>query len=101
MIKAQKVKTFAERLVVARQQMGVRLGRDVLQKEIAEEMSVGESAYSQWENGVREPRKLETYEKLAAILGVDPGWLAFGTQEAGHAGYLPNDGGHARKAGNG
>lgn len=92
-----KILTFADRLRSARLQMGATLGRVVSQKEVADHLGVTEGAYSQWENGVREPRGREAYEKLAAYLGVDPGWLAFGTTyDPGSTGPLGGEGG-ARK----
>jgi transcriptional regulator with XRE-family HTH domain len=80
LIKPKKLVSFADRLKQARLDMGARLSREVRQKEIAAEMGVEPSAYSQWEGGVKEPRGRATYERLAKILGIDSGWLAFGTE---------------------
>jgi transcriptional regulator with XRE-family HTH domain len=100
LIKPKKVARFADRLLRARLEMGARLGREVRQKEIAAEMGVEPSAYSQWEGGVKEPRGRATYEKLAAVLGVDPGWLAFGTRpaEPSKPGMPPGSSGGERQA---
>lgn len=86
--------SFATRLRQARLDMAARTGREVRQTEVADHMGVSRAAYSQWEGGATEPKNRKDYERLAKFLGVDPGWLAFGT----HYSAIPTDGGSEEPA---
>lgn len=70
---------FKDRLKQARLDKASREGREVRQVDAADEMDVSRSAYNQWESGATEPKSRAVYERVAKYMGVDPGWLAFGT----------------------
>ena len=72
--------SFAARLFQARLAYSAEKGRQVTQAELAELADVSPAAWSTWEAGRSEP-PLDTIGKVAKVLGVDPGWLAFGPQE--------------------
>jgi transcriptional regulator with XRE-family HTH domain len=75
---------FGARLFQARMNLAARRGRSVSQVEVGKELGVTGVAVGSWESGEKEPGKLEMVARLAAFLGVRPGWLAFG--ENGHEG---------------
>jgi transcriptional regulator with XRE-family HTH domain len=75
-----KDSSFAQRLFQARLEYSAEKGRQVTQAELAERAGVSTAAWSTWEAGRSEP-PLDTIGKVAKVLGVDPGWLAFGNQE--------------------
>jgi transcriptional regulator with XRE-family HTH domain len=52
------------------------------QQWLADQVGVNQAAVSYWMRGLREPG-LDTLSRVATVLDVSPGWLAFG--EAGHA----------------
>lgn len=72
--------SFAKRLLEARLNYAARLGRVVGQTELARKLKVSPQSWSGWELGRTEPA-LAVIEDVAALLGVDPRWLAFGPQE--------------------
>ena len=61
----------------ARLDYAVRRGSTVSQSELARLVGVTPQAWSGWEAGLSEPA-LATLERAAEVLGVTPGWLAFG-----------------------
>lgn len=69
--------TFGERVLQARLALAAHLGRPVTQTEVAEAVGVHQVTLGEWERGKKEP-KLDTIERLAAVLNVSPAWLAFG-----------------------
>lgn len=69
--------SFAQRLFQARLAYSAEKGRQVTQAELAELAGVSTAAWSTWEAGRSQP-PLDTLEKVAQVLGIDPGWLAFG-----------------------
>lgn len=70
---------LGQRVLQARLNMAARLGRPVRQQEIADAMGVHSVTVGRWESGAKEP-DLATIERLGKVLGVDPRWLAFGTE---------------------
>lgn len=62
--------------------MGTRQGADVSKAEVGRQMAVSSVTVGMWERGETEPN-LATVERLAAYLGVAPGWLAFGQEPKG------------------
>lgn len=91
--------SFAERLNWAYLQLQVREGRPIDKTEIGRRVSArvarakpySGTAASNWFTGA-EP-DLDTQEALAAVLGVDPGWLGFGeaSQAPAPAGWVPKE----------
>lgn len=69
--------SFGQRLFQARLAYSSTMGRQVTQAELAEMAGVSTATWSTWEAGRSEP-PLDTIGKVAKLLGVDPGWLAFG-----------------------
>lgn len=72
--------SFAQRLFQARLAYSAEKGKQVTQAELAELAGVSTATWSTWEAGRSEP-PLDTIRKVAEVLSVDPGWLAFGNQE--------------------
>lgn len=75
------LETFGQRVKQARLNLSARMGRQIAQSEIAEAVGVHQVTLGEWERGKSEP-KLETIERLAAVLAVSAAWLAFGEGEA-------------------
>ena len=71
------VEGFGGRLGDARRAKGQRLRRDYKAAELARDAGVTSATVSRWENGEVVP-DAELIAKLAKILDVSPGWLAFG-----------------------
>jgi transcriptional regulator with XRE-family HTH domain len=71
---------LGQRILQARLHMGARRGRAVTQVEVADAMGVQQGTVGRWEKGIKEP-DLETIARLAAVLNVDPRWLAFGDSQ--------------------
>jgi transcriptional regulator with XRE-family HTH domain len=69
--------SFAQRLFQARLAYSAEKGRQVTQAELAELVGVSTATWSTWEAGRSEP-PLDTIGKVARVLNVGPGWLAFG-----------------------
>lgn len=91
--------SFGQRLFQARLAYSAEKGRQVTQAELARLAGVSTAAWSTWEAGRSQP-PLETIGKVAKVLGVDPGWLAFGTQHAPASRDVPKPGtGEQRKRG--
>lgn len=61
----------------ARRELSARLGRDILQGEVATATGLSQPSVSAIERGTQEPPR-EVLVRLADYYGVDPGWLAFG-----------------------
>lgn len=72
------VKGFGERLSESRRLKGVRDRADYRPADLARDMETTGATVSRWENGGAVP-DVETIARLAKLLAVDPGWLAFGT----------------------
>lgn len=72
---------FGERALRARLELGARQRppRQVSQKEVAAALGVTNVAVGTWEAGKRVPN-IGTIRRLAMVLGVRPGWLAFGEE---------------------
>ncbi|AHG92103.1 hypothetical protein J421_4636 (plasmid) [Gemmatirosa kalamazoonensis] len=77
--------TLGARLKQARRQKAAREGRDYTQAALAQDASVAPVSVSRYESNVQEP-SLELIQRMAAVLGVSPGWLAFGDEDD-----VPND----------
>lgn len=71
-------KDFGERVLQSRLRLAAKLKRKLSQEDIALMMGVAQTTYGRWENGLKEPQDLATWERLAAVLRVSPEWLAFG-----------------------
>lgn len=69
--------TIGGRIAQARFQLAAKRGRNVTQAWLAEQCGVAGPTVSQWESGVAEPT-LRSVKKIAAALGVSPGWIAWG-----------------------
>lgn len=67
---------FGRRALQARLDLSARRGKTVTQVAIAEEMGVTSATVGRWEAGLKEPN-LETIARLAEVLEVSAGWLAF------------------------
>ena len=63
--------SFAARLRRRREQLGLS------QAQLADELGTKQPGVAAWETGVRVPTT-ESVRRLAGILRVSPGWLAFG-----------------------
>lgn len=74
-------KGFGGRLKQARLQFGTNRLATMGQEELGRLLGVTGVTIGRWEDGTREPKKLAILERLAAILGVSAGWLAFGDGE--------------------
>ena len=83
LLKAMTDTGFSDRLRRARGLWQWREGRQLTQMELARLYrkasgeSITQSSISDWLNGISEPTLLDILY-LSRILGVDPGWLAFG-----------------------
>jgi hypothetical protein len=69
---------FGGRLFQARMRAAAKLGRHISRSVVADLMGTNHKRVALHETGAREP-SLHTIRRYAIILGVDPGWLAFGT----------------------
>lgn len=69
--------TMGQRIAQARRELAVRLARDVLQSDVANELGVGAATVSRWEADQAAPRD-EALNQLAAYLKTTPAWLKFG-----------------------
>ena len=74
-------KDFGERVLQARLRLSVLMRRKLSQNDVAEMMGVAQPTFGRWETGAKEPQDLATLERLAAVLRVNPEWLAFGRGE--------------------
>lgn len=72
-----ELQMLGARLRQARRELSARLGRDVLQGEVAVAAGLSQPSVSAIERGTQEPTR-EGLARLARYYGVDPGWLAFG-----------------------
>jgi transcriptional regulator with XRE-family HTH domain len=72
--------TIGGRIAQARFQRAAKLGRNVTQAWLAQEVGVSGPTVSQWESGITEPT-ISSLAKIAKALGVDAGYLAFGASE--------------------
>ena len=71
---------LGKRLYQARLDLSAKRGEAVSQGEIAALLGVHQVTLGEWERGKAQPR-LESIQALARIYGVDPGLLAFGSEE--------------------
>jgi transcriptional regulator with XRE-family HTH domain len=69
--------TFGKRLSQARRELAVTREDDVSPIDLARELEVAPATVYSWEADEKTPRR-DTLERLAALLGVTPGWLLFG-----------------------
>lgn len=76
-----------DRLRQARQELTPRRGGYVSQETLAAEVGVSGVTLGNYESGATEP-SLEMIERLAKVLGVSPGFLAFGS----HTGFPMEEG---------
>lgn len=94
--------TLGQRIARARLTLGAERGRAFTQTELARVLGVTPPTVSQWESGASEPG-LATIVRLAAVLHVDPGQLAFGgapdiaQRPTHHAGVRRVDGDEVRE----
>ena len=70
--------TFGGRLYSARKAKESRELRTITQATIGDALGVSQGTVNRWELDLKQPQTLELLERLAAWLGVRPGWLAFG-----------------------
>lgn len=75
---------MGKRLLQARLDCQARLGRKVNPDEVGQILGVTGVTVGRWENGKRMPT-LEQIDRLAALYGTTPEWLAFrrGARDAG------------------
>lgn len=66
------------------------------QTELAGKLGVTPQAWSGWEMGRSEPA-LDTIKRIAKLLEVDAGWLAFGTTDRGRTRSEGNGGAAGQK----
>jgi DNA-binding XRE family transcriptional regulator len=92
---------FGSRVLRARLEFGARQQppRSVSQSEVGAALGVTGVAVGSWEAGKRQP-DLGTIQKLALVLGVRAGWLAFGEEPMRLGGAAPSPDPH-RNAGHG
>lgn len=69
--------TFGDRLRDARERVRFRTGKRMRQEDLGALVGQSKSTVSAWENGATPP-SVDVVARLAEILGVLPGWLAFG-----------------------
>lgn len=74
---APGIEGFGYRLRAARLRLQAERVSGVTQAALGSAVEVTEGAYGHWENGRAYP-DLPTVVQLAALLGVNPAWLAFG-----------------------
>lgn len=72
--------SLGSRIAQARRELGVRLQRDIAQRDVANAIGMSPAAVSQWEADGRTPSE-EVLGKLAAYLGVTPAFLRYGITE--------------------
>lgn len=72
--------TLGARLRQARREMAAREHRDVTQSDVAEAIGVSKVQVSRYESDLQMP-SLDLVPRIAAFLGVSPGWLAFGPDQ--------------------
>lgn len=65
-------KTFADRVKKARD------AQDLTQRQLSTMADVRPMTISEWERGKRKTPGKDEVERVAAVLGVDPGWLLYG-----------------------
>lgn len=61
---------FGERLKRLRRARAARLNEETRPIDIANAIGVTRAAYTNWEMGIRKPKDIGTYERLAAYFGV-------------------------------
>lgn len=84
-----KSETLGNRLAKARLELGAKRGRFVSQADLAAMVDLTGASVGNYEAGRTEP-SYAILERLAKVLGVAPGWLAFGNSTGKHTG-LPTD----------
>lgn len=82
-----KAQSLGDRIAQARRELGVRLRRDVAQRDVAKAIGMSAAAVSQWEADDRTPSEA-VITKLAAYFGVTPAYLRYGIV-AGHSPVPP------------
>lgn len=73
------VEGFGKRLGEARRLKGLRDGGDYKPADLARDMETTGATISRWENDEALPDDLYKVERLAKLLDVSAGWLAFGS----------------------
>ena len=76
-----KADELGNRIARARLTLGAERGRFISQAELADMVGLTGATPGNYEAGRTEP-SYAILARLAKFLGVDPGWLAFGTQHA-------------------
>lgn len=71
---------------------GLREARGMTQTDLARLVGVTRGAVAQWELGIVDNIKLQTFLKLCDVLGTDPQYLVHGS-DRGHAKARPKPGG--------
>ncbi len=76
---ASDLRALGNRILQARLELGARQTppRTITQDEIGRAMDVTGAAVSAWESGQKQPSR-DKLARLATVLGVRAGWLAFG-----------------------
>lgn len=75
----ERLDTLGKRLKVARLGALERVGRQWSQSQLGVAVDMSSQAVSAWEADTSPPT-VEMVEKLARLLGVTPGWLAYGQE---------------------
>lgn len=69
------MEAFGERLKRLRRARAARLNEETRPTDVAKAVGVTRAAYTNWETGIRKPKDVATYRRLAAFLGVGLGDL--------------------------
>lgn len=75
--------TFAKRLQV------IRMAKGLTVEQTAEMCGVPTATWSTWERGTKPRDFIEMVNRIAAALGVDLAWLAFGPEVVGGGPVMP------------
>jgi transcriptional regulator with XRE-family HTH domain len=73
-------RAFGERVFQARKALEADARADISKEEMGQRVGVAGATYGRWEKGEDKPN-LDRLVALAAVLGVQPAWLAFGVGE--------------------
>lgn len=71
---------YGQRIRQARLDLAAKRGKPLSQVEVAKAVGVSSVTVGYWEAEKTEPDGIATWRKLARVLNVSAGWLAFGEQ---------------------
>lgn len=74
---ATDLSTLGRRLGYLRRRAGLEMGSDVTRKHIAKVLGVSQQIVGEWETDQKGPHR-DRVPKIAAIYGIDAGWLLTG-----------------------